>query len=69
MVPYFLWAFVYFLYPFGLKMILIKVSPDMLNHPELDNVWNWTWLDWVHGIFGYSAKEGAGELPDFFYQF
>lgn len=50
-------------------MILIKVSPDMLNHPELDNVWNWTWLDWVHGIFGYSAKEGAGELPDFFYQF
>ena len=41
----------------------------MLNHPELDNVWNWAWLDWVHGIFGYSAKEGAGELPDFVYQF
>lgn len=68
-VPYFLWAFVYFLYPFGLKMILIKVSPDMLNHPELDNVWNWTWLDWVHNIFGYSAKEGAGKFPGFVYQF
>ena len=68
-VPYFLWIFIYFVYPVGLKMIVIKVSPELINHPEIDNGWNWSILDWVHKVFGYSAKEGADELPGFVYQF
>ena len=68
-IPYFLWIFIYFVYPVGLKMIVIKVSPELINHPEIDNGWNWSILDWVHKVFGYSAKEGADKTPGFVYQF
>ncbi len=68
MVPYFLWVLIYGFCYAGLKLIVLKIAPQFIQNPD-STALNWTWLDWVHGIFGYSAKEGAGELPDFVYQF
>lgn len=67
-LPYFLWTVIYGFYFTGLKLILLKIAPQFLQHPE-NTALNWSLLDWVHKIFGYSAEKGAGELPEFVFQF
>ncbi|MGN0728538.1 acyltransferase family protein [Treponema sp.] len=67
-LPYFLWVVIYGFYSAGVKLIVLKFAPQFVQHPE-NTALNWTLLDWVHKIFGYSAEKGAGELPGFVYQF
>ena len=67
-IPYFLWILIYGFYFAGLKLIVLKIAPQFIQNPD-STALSWTWLDWMHKIFGYSAKEGAGELPGFVYQF
>ena len=69
LVPFILWTVIYGFYFAGLKLIVLKIAPQLIQNPQ-STALTWTPVDWVHKIFGYKLKEnGELELPGFAYQF
>ena len=56
LLPYVIWITLYFLYPHFAKYILSIIRPQILKHPD-DIFTNWTFIDWIHKIFGYAKKD------------
>ena len=51
-IPYFIWIGIYLVYQIFGKLIISRVMPSVLAHP--DNIVSyWGWKDWLHYIFGY----------------
>ena len=69
LLPYVIWLTLYFLYPHFAKYILSIIRPQILKHPD-DIFTHWTFVDWLHKIFGYKLdKDGELSLPEFAGQF
>lgn len=67
LVPYVIWILIYAFYVAGLKLIVLKVVPQLINHPE-DTCLNWTAGEWLHKFFGYPSDNGD-TFPGFAIQF
>ena len=69
LVPYALWTALYGFYSAGLKLLMLKVAPQLIQNPN-NTALTWTAMDWVHKIFGYRLQpDGDFALPEFAYQF
>lgn len=68
-VPYFLWMLIYGFYFVGVKLIVVKIAPQFLQNPD-STALSWSFLDWVHKVFGYRTPVGlVGDGPEFAGQF
>lgn len=69
LVPFILWNAIYVFYFGALKLIVAKVAPQFVGHPE-NNMFTWTFYEWVHKILGYKSDGNGGlELPSLAIQF
>ena len=69
LLPFVLWTAVYAFYFAGLKLIVLKIAPQFIAHPE-DTALSWTGWDWFHKILGYGLDEkGNIAMPGFAYHF
>ena len=69
MVPYFLWVLIYGFYFVGVKLIVLKIAPQFIQNPD-STALSWSFLDWVHKVFGYGTPAGLGDSnPEFAMQF
>lgn len=69
LVPFILWNAIYVFYFGALKLLIAKISPQLIGHPE-NNMFTWTVLEWVHKILGYKPDGNGGlELPSLAIQF
>lgn len=69
MVPYFLWVLIYGFYFVGVKLIVLKIAPQFIQNPD-STALSWSFLDWVHKVFGYGTPAGLGDgNPEFATQF
>ncbi len=62
LLPYILWIALYGLYFTFAKIIILKIAPSVIQHPE-SNMFTWTKMDWVHKLLGY--KRGGEGFPEF----
>ena len=62
LVPYFLWAVVFFFPVHGLKYIVSILMPHLLDAPE-NNFTLWTAGEWVQKLFGYRLHEDIPLFP------
>lgn len=51
-IPYCIWIGIYLIYQIFGKLIISKIMPSVLVHPN-NVVSSWGGLDWIHYIFGY----------------
>lgn len=51
-IPYFIWIGIYLVYQIFGKLIISKIMPSVLAHPD-NVVSSWGFVDWVHYILGY----------------
>ena len=69
LLPFVLWTLIYVFYHGGLKLLVAKVAPQFVSHPE-NNMFTWTLSEWVHKILGYRPDgKGGLELPELAVQF
>lgn len=68
LVPFVLWTALYVFYYGGVKLIVAKIAPQFVHHPETSWL-TWTPADWFHNILGYELKDGDISLPRFAIQF
>ncbi len=69
LLPFVLWTAIYVFYYGGLKLLVAKIAPQFISHPE-NNMLAWTFSEWVHKIFGYRPNgKGGLDLPELAVQF
>ena len=61
LVPYVLWIGIYLCYTIFGKLLIAKLMPEVLVHPD-KTVFSWNFTDWFARIFGYG--KWLGVLPD-----
>ena len=59
LLPFVLWTLIYVFYYAGLKLIVLKVAPQLLANPD-QNCLSWTALDWFHKLVGYTPDGHGG---------
>lgn len=59
LLPFALWTFIYVFYYAGLKVIVLKIAPQLLDHPE-NTCLSWTAIDWFHKLIGYTPDGNGG---------
>lgn len=64
LAPFIIWSGIYILYYAGVKLLILKIAPNLLANPD-STVLSWTPLDWLHKVIGY-GKDGNPEVA---YQF
>lgn len=63
---YFLWIGLYGFYSSVAKIIILKVAPSFIEHPD-STMFTWTITDWIHKIVGYGTGDGVPEFADQFW--
>ena len=59
LLPFVLWTLIYVFYYAGLKVIVLKIAPQLLDHPE-NTCLSWTAADWFHKLIGYTPDGNGG---------
>ena len=69
LLPFIIWNLINIFYFGGLKLIVAKIAPHYIGHPEY-NMFTWTLSDWISKILGYKhGGNWAVEMPTIVYQF
>lgn len=61
LLPFVLWTAIYAFYYAGLKIVVLKVAPQLLANPD-QNCLSWTALDWFHKLVGYTPDGHGGMI-------
>lgn len=69
LLPFIIWNAIYVFYFGGLKLLVAKIAPQLVGHPE-NNFFAWTISEWIHNLVGYVPDGNGGlKLPSLAVQF